>query len=82
MSASTLRGDVTRRLTAFAWDQWANREALASLQRSDPAPRQSLRYLAHIVAAERLWLARIEQEQPQVDEVLLDDMPISIYGGG
>jgi len=51
----------------FAWDHWANREALASLQRSDPPPRRSLRCLAHIVAAERLWLARIEQEpQPMV----------------
>jgi tRNA-dihydrouridine synthase B len=30
----------------------------------------------------RFVLARIEQEQPVVDEVLLDDMPISIYGGG
>jgi len=60
--------DLARHLNRlFAWDRWANREALASLQRSDPAPRQSLRYLAHIVAAERLWLARIEQEpQPMV----------------
>jgi tRNA-dihydrouridine synthase B len=30
----------------------------------------------------RFVLARIEQEQPQVDEVLLEDMPISVYGGG
>ena len=30
----------------------------------------------------RFVLTRIEQEQPEVDEVLLDDMPISIYGGG
>jgi tRNA-dihydrouridine synthase B len=30
----------------------------------------------------RFILTRIEQEQPEVDEVLLDDMPISIYGGG
>jgi nifR3 family TIM-barrel protein len=30
----------------------------------------------------RFVLARIEQEQPEVDETLLDDMPISIYGGG
>jgi tRNA-dihydrouridine synthase B len=27
-------------------------------------------------------LQRIEEEQPEVDEVLLDSMPISIYGGG
>jgi tRNA-dihydrouridine synthase B len=30
----------------------------------------------------RFVLTRIEQEQPEVDDVLLDDMPISIYGGG
>jgi tRNA-dihydrouridine synthase B len=30
----------------------------------------------------RFLLQRIEAEQPVIDEVLLDDMPISIYGGG
>jgi nifR3 family TIM-barrel protein len=30
----------------------------------------------------RFVLSRIQQEQPEVDETLLDDMPISIYGGG
>jgi tRNA-dihydrouridine synthase B len=30
----------------------------------------------------RFVLTRIEQEQPEVDEVLLEDMPISVYGGG
>jgi tRNA-dihydrouridine synthase B len=34
------------------------------------------------VPGARFVLARIEQEQPVVDEVLLDEMPISIYGGG
>jgi tRNA-dihydrouridine synthase B len=34
------------------------------------------------VPGARFVLTRIEQEQPEVDEVLLDDMPISIYGGG
>jgi len=34
------------------------------------------------VPGARFVLARIEQEQPVVDDVLLDDMPISIYGGG
>lgn len=46
----------------FAWDQWANRESLASLKGCDPAPPRSLRFLAHIIAAERLWLARMKQE--------------------
>jgi len=30
----------------------------------------------------RFVLQRIEEEQPEVDEVLLDSMPISVYGGG
>jgi tRNA-dihydrouridine synthase B len=34
------------------------------------------------VPGARFVLARIEQEQPEVDEVLLEDMPISVYGGG
>jgi hypothetical protein len=38
--------------------------------------------LFETVPGARFVLARIEQEQPKVDEILLDDMPISIYGGG
>jgi nifR3 family TIM-barrel protein len=34
------------------------------------------------VPGARFVLARIEQEQPMADEILLDGMPISIYGGG
>jgi nifR3 family TIM-barrel protein len=34
------------------------------------------------VPGARFVLARIEQEQPEVDDTLLSDMPISIYGGG
>jgi tRNA-dihydrouridine synthase B len=38
--------------------------------------------LFETIPAARFVLTRLEQEQPEVDEVLLDDMPISIYGGG
>jgi tRNA-dihydrouridine synthase B len=38
--------------------------------------------LFEAVPGARFVLGRIEQEQPQVDEVLLEDMPISVYGGG
>jgi nifR3 family TIM-barrel protein len=34
------------------------------------------------VPGARFVLARIEQDQPAVEDVLLADMPISIYGGG
>ena len=44
--------------------------------------RRSRARLFEAVPAARFVLARIEQEQPDVEDVLLEDMPISIYGGG
>ncbi len=46
-----------RRLLAY--DVWANRETLHSLKQS--APPRSLRWLAHIVGAEYLWMARLRR---------------------
>ncbi|MGH3118718.1 MAG: DinB family protein [Gaiellales bacterium] len=45
------------------YDCWANGEALESL-RSGRAPDQVVRWMAHIVGAECLWLARLRQEPP------------------
>ena len=42
------------------YDIWANRVALDSL-RPAPPPR-SLRWMAHIVGAEHLWLARLQRK--------------------
>jgi len=50
----------------LAYDEWANREALASLAASIPPPPHSLRLLAHIVAAERLWLGRLQEDRKAV----------------
>jgi uncharacterized damage-inducible protein DinB len=48
----------------FSYDDWANREVLASLQALAVAPARSIQLLAHIVSAERLWLERLlNQEQ-------------------
>lgn len=44
----------------FAHDAWANEETLASLRAGTPPPR-ALRYMAHIVSAEWLWLGRLKQ---------------------
>ena len=44
------------------YDGWANREALRSLRQGTP-PARSLRWLAHIVGAEWLWLARMEGKE-------------------
>ena len=43
------------------YDVWANRETLRSLKQS--APPRSLRWLAHIVGAEYLWMARLRRQQ-------------------
>jgi uncharacterized damage-inducible protein DinB len=48
----------------FAYDAWANREVFAGLKASSQASVRSVRLLAHILAAERLWLERIRR-QPQ-----------------
>ena len=48
-----------RRLLQY--DVWANMETLSSLGASTPPPR-SLKWMAHIVGAECLWLARLRGE--------------------
>jgi uncharacterized damage-inducible protein DinB len=41
------------------YDVWANQETLQSLPRKG-APARSLRWMGHILAAELLWLSRME----------------------
>ncbi len=58
----------------FDWGHWANEETLASLRRTAPPP--AVRWLAHIAAAELLWLARLRDEAPPLPvwpEFDLDD---------
>ena len=43
------------------YDVWANQQTLASLAGGTP-PLRSLKWIAHIVGAECLWLARIRGE--------------------
>ncbi len=50
----------------FAYDAWANQEVLAGLRAAAQAPARSAEFIAHLLAAERLWLDRIEQRQPAV----------------
>jgi uncharacterized damage-inducible protein DinB len=47
----------------FAYDEWANREALTAVRASTAGRERSLELSAHILAAERLWLERLK-EQP------------------
>ena len=55
-------GDLRRLLR---YDVWANRETLRSLA-DQIAPPKSLRWLGHILGAERLWIARILGEIPSI----------------
>ena len=43
----------------FCYDDWGNREVLGSLQALDAPPERSVKLLAHILSAERLWLERL-----------------------
>ena len=48
----------------FVYDHWANKEVLKALRAGDAANDRSLRLMSHILAAERLWLERL-QNKPQ-----------------
>jgi uncharacterized damage-inducible protein DinB len=45
----------------FVYDHWANRECLAAIARANE-PTDTLRRLAHILSAEKLWLERLRRE--------------------
>jgi uncharacterized damage-inducible protein DinB len=47
-----------RRLMRY--DEWANRETLDSVRQSSAPPEQAVRWLGHVLAAERLWLDRLK----------------------
>jgi len=50
----------------FRYDDWANRETLRSLQRTQPVPAKAVAVFAHVLGAERLWLDRLNGSQPKV----------------
>ena len=49
----------------FLFDDWANREALRSLQEMEHPPERARKVMAHIVAAELLWMARLQQAKQE-----------------
>ena len=56
-------GEIARIHRLFAWDDWANREVLENLRRCGaPPPPKSVRWLAHVAAAERLWWGRMAKD--------------------
>jgi len=48
----------------FEYDAWANREVLAQMKSAAPPSARTLRLMNHVVAAELLWLARLERQPP------------------
>lgn len=51
----------------FEYDDWANREVVTSLQKLPYAPHKAVRLMAHVVAVEYVWLARLKgQADPAV----------------
>jgi uncharacterized damage-inducible protein DinB len=60
----------------FAYDGWANRETISSLRAVAAPPPQAVKLMAHVLAAERLWLERLKGERQSVavwPELSLDE---------
>jgi uncharacterized damage-inducible protein DinB len=50
----------------FTYDDWANHEVLAGLRTAKEPPARSMKFIAHILAAERLWFDRLQQHDQTV----------------
>lgn len=50
----------------FDYDFWANREEFRVLSQLSEAPLPAVRLLSHIVAAQVLWLDRLQQTPPRL----------------
>ena len=48
----------------LAYDDWANAEALASLDRGTPPPETAVRLMSHVLATEAGWLRRMGAAAP------------------
>jgi len=46
---------------------WADNRTLGSLREMREAPNRAIELFAHVIAAEHVWLARIEQRTPEVE---------------
>jgi uncharacterized damage-inducible protein DinB len=68
--------EIEQHARLFRFDCWANADALRSLREMESPPAPALRWLAHIVGSEYLWLARLKEEPPVLPvwpELDLDD---------
>ncbi|MGA3090447.1 MAG: DinB family protein [Terriglobales bacterium] len=63
-------------LRMFAYDHWANRQCLNAIEAAGPVSDDILKRMAHILSAQRLWLARIlkqDQSGPVWPSATLED---------
>ena len=56
------RGSLDHLRRLFDWNAWANRTTLQSLADAGAPPGRALDIMAHLVAAEWLWLSRLRDE--------------------
>lgn len=67
MTSEVLLVNVIVRLTReFAYNAWANREALRSLLAAKEVPPRAAEVMAHIVGAEWTWLRRLGVPGPEL----------------
>jgi uncharacterized damage-inducible protein DinB len=57
----------------FSYDVWANREVLAALT-TNGGPQRSIKLLSHIIAAEWVWLDRLEGRPQSI--AVWPDLPL------
>jgi uncharacterized damage-inducible protein DinB len=58
-----MKAQLERMLRSMAW---ANREVLAALRHGSAAQGEGVRLLAHVLAAEHIWLTRIQRRDPDL----------------
>lgn len=58
---------ISRYRSKFKYDEWANRQALASLRAMKPVPDKVRLWLAHIIGAQDVWLSRLQNDIPCTD---------------
>jgi len=65
----------------FSYDDWANHEVLASLEAVETPTQRSLNLLAHIIAAEMVWLDRMlvrKQSWPVWPQLTIQQLRVEI----
>ena len=65
-------------LGLFAYDAWANREALASLAPAAAAAPKAVKLMGHVAATAELWLSRIRSEPAPLP--VWPDLPLDECG--